>query len=92
MYINLFVYYSLSLPTPSFLFTGPFILIATLAIAYKKDEVYDFIEGFPSTSYENKSRDNIEKFVLNQRRRTDSKDFYRPPIEMTLEINQVNNN
>lgn len=90
--INIIVYYTISLPTPSFFYTGPIMLIATLFIAYKRQELFNFIEGFRSTSYENKSRDNIENFVNDSRRRADSRELYRPPNDMAYELKQVDLN
>jgi hypothetical protein len=90
--INIIVYYTISLPTPSFFYTGPIMLIITLLIAYKREELYDFIEGFRSTSYENKSKDNFENFVNDARRRADSRELYRPPADMGYEMKQVDLN
>jgi hypothetical protein len=90
--INLVVYYYISLPTPSFFYTGPIMLLLTLLVAYKKEELYDYIEGFRSTSYENKSKDNIENFVNDTRRRADSRDLYKPPMDMGYEMKQVDSN
>lgn len=78
--VNLFVYYTNLLPTPSFLFTGPIILLATLIVAYRKQDLYEFIEGFPSTAYENKLEKNISS-IAQLERRNNNQD-YQPPIEM----------
>lgn len=80
--INLYVYYSYWLPTPSFVFTGPLIFIATLLFAYKREELYEFIEGFSSTIYENKVENNLNNFFENQKMKRDSN--YRPPQMMEM--------
>jgi hypothetical protein len=86
--INLMVYYMNLLATPSFFYTGPILLAITLIVAYRKDELYDFIEGFPSTSYENKSKDNIDNFVKDSRRRADS-GLYNGPMNMGYELKEI---
>jgi hypothetical protein len=78
--INIIVYYYNMLPTPSFLFTGPLILLVTSIIAYKRQELYEFIEGFSSTAYENKLEKNLADFAEQTRRRGDSDANYKPPM------------
>jgi hypothetical protein len=90
--INIIVYYYISLPTPSFFYTGPIMLLLTLLIAYNKEQLFDFMEGFRSTTYENKSRDNIENFVNDARRRADSRELYRPPMDMGYEMKHMDSN
>ena len=63
--LNLFVYYFMMIPTPSFLFTGTLLLVATLAFAYKNDHFLDFIEGFKSTEYGDKLAENVGKIAMN---------------------------
>lgn len=63
--LNLFVYYFMMTPTPSFLFTGTLLLVATLVFAYKNDHFLDFIEGFKSTEYGDKLAENVGKIAMN---------------------------
>jgi hypothetical protein len=79
--INLFVYYNMNLPTPSFLFTGPIIMIVLLANAHKHNELYDYIMGFQSTHFKNRCEENLEKFREFEKNRKDS-GGYQPPREM----------
>jgi len=62
---NLIVYYIYSLPTPSFLYTGPFIVFISIIIALQKGEIGLFFTGFVSTSYENKTDDGIVGALRN---------------------------
>jgi hypothetical protein len=84
--VNLIVYYSYLLPTPSFLFTAPFILIATLAIAYRRQELYEFIEGFSSTIYENKAENNLNNYFEQQRK--NNQNPYNPPMKEMDNVDQ----
>ena len=61
--IDVIVYYSKSLPTPCFLYTGPLLLIISLAIAFSRDELLDFINGFTSNVFENKSLRKSSDFL-----------------------------
>jgi hypothetical protein len=79
--INLFVYYNMNLPTPSFLFTGPLILIVVLANAQNQNEMFDFIMGFQSTHFKNRCEENLEKFREFEKNRKDS-GGYQPPREL----------
>ena len=78
--INLFVYYYLNLPTPSFLFTGPLVMLTLLAIAYKQNELVEFVIGFQSTHFKNRCEENLEKFKEFEKNKIDSS--YQPPKEM----------
>ena len=71
------------LPTPSFLFTGPLILIMTLAIAFRRQELYEFVEGFTSTIYENKGEDNLNSYFEKQKK---GQAEYRPPL---MEMDEI---
>lgn len=82
--LNLFVYYSRNLPTPAFFFTGPIILIATLFAAYKRHELYEFIEGFSSTIYENKADNNLTNY-FEQQKKQGANPSYRPPPMMEMD-------
>lgn len=78
--INLFVYYEMVLPTPSFLFTGPLIIITLMVNAYIHNEIYDFVNGFQSTHFKNMCEHNLERFREYERSRINSS--YQPPREM----------
>jgi hypothetical protein len=69
--IDVIVYYYKNLPTPCFLYTGPIILLVTFAIAVSRGEVMEYVNGFASNVFENKSlrkgsdflKDNLEKIA-----------------------------
>jgi hypothetical protein len=86
--INILVYYNLNLPTPSFFYTGPIILVLTLIYAYYRQELYEYIEGFSSTAYENKLERNIELFA-DRARHSGSFGGYQAPPKMTMEMDNL---
>jgi len=69
--IDVIVYYSQSLPTPCFLYTGPLILAVSIAIAISRTELNEYINGFASNVFENRSleknndfmKDNLDKIA-----------------------------
>jgi hypothetical protein len=85
--IHIFIYYYKMLPTPSFLFTGTLILIATLTNAYAKQDFFEFVEGFTSTVYENKAENNLTRYFENQRKGVLN---YSPP--QFMEMDELNSN
>ncbi len=65
--LNMFVYYSYRLPLPSFLFTGPVMILTVVVIAYNKGHFHKFVEGFSSTLLENRLDKNIKKISFQQK-------------------------
>lgn len=65
--LNMFVYYSYKLPLPSFLFSGPLMILAVVIIAHNKGHFHKFVEGFSSTLLENNLDKNIRKISFQQK-------------------------
>ena len=82
--LNLFVYYFIMIPTPTFLYTGILLLIATLAFAYKNEHFMDFIEGFKSTEYGDKLAENVGKIAMN------FDETLRKKNNMNISVNDIN--
>ena len=61
------VYYFALLPTPTFLYTGTLLLIATIVLAYMNGHINEYIEGFKSTEYGDKLEENIAKIAVINR-------------------------
>ena len=61
--IDVIVYYSQSLPTPCFLYTGPLILAVSIAIAISRSELNEYINGFASNLFENRSLEKNNDFM-----------------------------
>jgi len=86
MVIDLLVYYISYLSTPSFLYTGPLILIITIIISLSRSEFFSYINGFPSTVFESKALGNDQEFMrenlskLNKKELSDNN--YVPPEEL----------
>lgn len=85
--IDVIVYYSKSLPTPCFLYTGPLLLIISLVIASSRGEVIDYVNGFTSNVFENKTlrkgsdflKDNLDKISTD----------YDPPSHDVYELKDL---
>ena len=65
--LHLMVYYFALLPTPTFLYTGTLLLIATIVLAYMNGHINEYIEGFKSTEYGDKLEENIAKIAVINR-------------------------
>lgn len=65
--INMFVFYSYKLPLPSFLFTGPFMMVTILVIANNKADLHKLLDGFSSTILENHLEKNLKKISFRQK-------------------------
>jgi len=74
---KLIVYYVYSLPTPSFLYTAPFIIFISLILSFQRGESEKLLQGFVSTSYQNKT----EEGIANAIRSTDLNQY--DPIKMS---------
>lgn len=67
LFINMFVYYGYKLPLPSFLFTGPIMILTIIIIAHNKGHLHKLVEGFSSTLLENNLDKNIKKISFQQK-------------------------
>ena len=65
--LHLMVYYFALLPTPTFLYTGTLLLIATIVLAYMNGHINEYIEGFKSTEYGDRLEENIAKIAVRNR-------------------------
>ena len=77
LFVNIMVYYHYRLPLPSFLFTGPIILITVIFIGYQNSELKEILEGFSSTILENNLEKNLKKLSFHNRVNKNSN--YKPP-------------
>jgi hypothetical protein len=67
LFLNLFVYYSYKLPLPSFLFSGPLMILTIIVFAHNKGHLQKLVEGFSSTILENNLDKNIKKISFQQK-------------------------
>lgn len=74
---NMFVYYSYKLPLPSFLFSGPVMIITMVVLAHNRSHLDKFVEGFSSTLLENNLDKNLKKISFQQKMKAEVQ--YIPP-------------
>ena len=67
LFLNMFVYYSYKLPLPSFLFSGPLMILTMIVIAHNTGHLQKLVEGFSSTLLENNLDKNIKKISFQQK-------------------------
>jgi len=75
LFLTMIVYYVYKLPLPSFLFSGPLMIISILLVAYKIGHLQKFIEGFSSTLLESNMDNNARNQYLHHSVKAD----YIPP-------------
>jgi hypothetical protein len=61
-----------------------------LVYAYYRQELYEYIEGFSSTAYENKLERNLELFAGMNNRSSSFGVYQPPPKTMRMEMDDLN--